>query len=704
MSTYIINGQSVSERDWNAFKESLVNEIPSSKACFDDNNVTKDEIVSVLDTDKNKKLTHEDLKGFNETQFGTLNNILKKHGFSIGTEAGNNIDTSRFDDAGSAPKYLLKDRYFVLTAVKKDGRILRHADPSFKIDREIVLAAVKQNGNALEYANVNVEDNKNTNPSVDLSEEAGKPTTEAYTDPSLTKDREIVLAAVKQSRFALRYADSSLKKDIEIVLTAVKKDGRALEYADPSLKKNGKIVLTAVKQDGRALQYADPSLKKNREIVLAAVKQNGRVLEYADPSLKKDIEIVLAAVKQDGGALQYADESLKKNEEIVLAAVRTTGWALQYADPSFKKNGRIVLTAVRQDGSALKCDDPSLKMDRDFILAAVKQNGRALKYTDESFKKDREIVLAAVRQDFWALEHADPSLKKDGDFVYAAAKANVNVLGETCISKNIRESVWKRVLEESNNFKGLNIPKSSLASYELFTKHIKEKYDIEFLTRFRSIDTLVEVLKTRDKPVDPNDKRPTAVVIFPKMDGNGAFKKYPTVDRLVELGYRVVYSEVSDEVQVERRLSEATDGGKRKADLIVLAGHGTSEALALGGSYLESGVMTDHETKYIDTSDFKNGWLDINLPKYLSSNGDLILDSCSNGEGGKENPKNLSNTIARIMPSGVQIQSSTVPMNIINIFKINGKLKMEWTEDSLYTTKGGDSENKLLNFLRSYFQ
>ncbi|NVJ89710.1 MAG: DUF4116 domain-containing protein, partial [Flavobacteriaceae bacterium] len=43
---------------------------------------------------------------------------------------------------------------------------------------------------------------------------------------------------------------------------------------DDSLKKDKEVVLAAVKQDGRALEYADDSLKKDKEFILAAVKQN----------------------------------------------------------------------------------------------------------------------------------------------------------------------------------------------------------------------------------------------------------------------------------------------------------------------------------------------------------------------------------------------------------------------------------------------
>ena len=155
------------------------------------------------------------------------------------------------------------------------------------------------------------------------------------------KDRDEVLAAVKEGSYALKNVDESFKKDREIVMIAVKIYGNALEYADESLKKDKEIVLAAVKQIGFALEYADESLKKNKEIVLAAVKQRGTALQYADELLQKDKEIVMAAVKQDGLALEYADESLKKDKEIVDAAINQDGNALEFADEIFRKSKEI---------------------------------------------------------------------------------------------------------------------------------------------------------------------------------------------------------------------------------------------------------------------------------------------------------------------------------------------------------------------------
>ncbi len=175
-------------------------------------------------------------------------------------------------------------------------------------------------------------------------------------------------------------------------------------------------VLAAVKEDGQALQYADESLKKDREIVMAAVKQNGYALEDADESLKKDREIVLVALK-NGGYLYCADESLQKDKEIVMAAVKQNVSALQYADKSLKKDREIVMAAVKQKGWALEYADESLQKDREIVIAAIKDNGYALQFADKSLKKDKEIVMVAIKNDEGTIEYADKEIRSDKVFM-----------------------------------------------------------------------------------------------------------------------------------------------------------------------------------------------------------------------------------------------------------------------------------------------
>ena len=65
----------------------------------------------------------------------------------------------------------------------------------------------------------------------------------------------------------------SLKKDKEVVLAAVKQNGPALTYADESLKKDKEVVWAAVKHFGYALQYASEELRVNEEFIAECLKE-----------------------------------------------------------------------------------------------------------------------------------------------------------------------------------------------------------------------------------------------------------------------------------------------------------------------------------------------------------------------------------------------------------------------------------------------
>jgi len=384
-----------------------------------------------------------------------------------------------------------------------------------------------------------------------------------------------------------------------------------------------------------ALNFADDSFKKDRNLVLEAVKENGRVLEYVDASLKRDKEIVLAAVSQFAGAILVADDSFRG--------------------------------------------------DRDVMRAALRQNGRFLRFADDSLKGDREIALFALKHSWRAFDYVAPSLLKDEDFLFNAACSSINVMS---FIKN-DGATWRRVLKKYDNFGELKIPKDSIKTFAAFKSYMEKRYDIKFLGRFSSIENFIEVAGMRDPSSSVRDARPLAIFISPTSDWNHSLEQYPTIDRLIELGYRVSYYEAENEMEAEQFLSDATGGGGDKASLIILAGHGGIKTLALGSADLGMNGEMENEEDYIDTGDFSDKSPNLDLAKYISRDGDLLLYSCWNGWGEEKNPDNLANTIARSLPGGVTIYSSSAPMAIKSIgLDDDGELKISLSRNSLYTLKG----------------
>ena len=184
-------------------------------------------------------------------------------------------------------------------------------------------------------------------------------------------------------------------KDRYIILAAVRWDGCVLEYASPELRGDPEVVLAAVKHAGYALKFASPELRGDRRVVMEAVRQDGYALEYASQELRGDLEIVQVAIKHSNGyALEYADEKLRGDRDIVLDAVHLNGYAFKYADEKLRGDRAIFLAAVRWDGCVLEYASSELRGDRDIVLEALKHShGYALQYATEELltqlKKER---------------------------------------------------------------------------------------------------------------------------------------------------------------------------------------------------------------------------------------------------------------------------------------------------------------------------
>jgi len=199
--------------------------------------------------------------------------------------------------------------------------------------------------------------------------------------------------------FAPIYDENGNYPEREILLAAARQNGKAiLRSASDEVRADREIVLAAVRQSCWALEYASKDLRADREIVLAAVQQSGRALEYASKDLRADREIVLAALQQSGW-FRYASKDLRADRNIVLAAVQQHSRLLRYASEKLRADREIVLAAVQQDGSAFRYASNDLRSDWDFVLAAIRQNGSAFRYVSKDLRADWEFVLAAVQQD-----------------------------------------------------------------------------------------------------------------------------------------------------------------------------------------------------------------------------------------------------------------------------------------------------------------
>ena len=395
----------------------------------------------------------------------------------------------------------LKDRNVVLVAVKQNGCAFQYADDQFKNDRDIALVALTEYGLQLSEVGAELQDNfdvvlaavrsANQEPSqgprghaypfaserlranrevlLAAIAEPGSLVTcdEDFTDDrrrddpaqnalsgimpdEFWSDREVVIALVKRSGYALEFASVALRGDAEVVELAIRKSSTAYEYASEELRKRRDLALLAVQGKGFMLRHVPASLRGDRAVVLAAVQQTGNALQFAPWLLKADRALVIAAIQQDGRALQYASEALQGDKDLVLVAVQQRGEALKYASPNMKANYEVALAAVKQSWNAFPHVSPQFRGDRELALAALVDDsgswrrnwdrGNLLPQVPHGLWCDRDFVLPLVRLDWRLLEKASAALRSDRQVALLAAKQNLQALDFVNTGSSFNES------------------------------------------------------------------------------------------------------------------------------------------------------------------------------------------------------------------------------------------------------------------------
>ena len=200
------------------------------------------------------------------------------------------------------------------------------------------------------------------------------------------KDRDEVLAAVKEDGYALQHADESFRKDREIVLAAVKKDWEALEYADDSFKADREVVLEAVKMPfSNALLFADDTLKADREIVLEAFKsESEEPLELLYSIDNPSQEMLDTWIKNHGSVIenQHASfefdmEEVNEGQKIIVVFCAIISWIRnekELKDETWNK-AYSSIEALIFEGYNIESDNDDY--DDDYFQSA-KKNGMLL--------------------------------------------------------------------------------------------------------------------------------------------------------------------------------------------------------------------------------------------------------------------------------------------------------------------------------------
>lgn len=228
------------------------------------------------------------------------------------------------------------------------------------------------------------------------------------------------------------YADKALefapemKKDEKFVYSVVQRTGLDLKDAHLSLRKNKNIVLAAVRNNPLALQFAS-ILKSDKEVVLEAVKKNGLALQFASEELRNDREVIYAAAIENLASLKFVDDEDIKNEIIndqptIMKAVQHRGLSLFLASPKLKKDTEIITEAFKNNLYSISCVASEILNNRKFLLSLISINWRVINIImDNALLYDKEFIMMAAQIDARVLTLFQNCVNADHAGILAAA-------------------------------------------------------------------------------------------------------------------------------------------------------------------------------------------------------------------------------------------------------------------------------------------
>lgn len=177
------------------------------------------------------------------------------------------------------PLHYLRDREFATQACTFSSHLFAIVPFEFSEDKEFVLEVLRRQAEMFARRRQDCED---TSPDDDRTslvadlQESGSPL--SHINAALAGDRDVKLAAVRANTLsalgALPFSDT---EDKELMIAAVRTNGHALWFARGALATDKEIVLAALRQTPAARKHLEPCMEDDEDVraFLARIDANG---------------------------------------------------------------------------------------------------------------------------------------------------------------------------------------------------------------------------------------------------------------------------------------------------------------------------------------------------------------------------------------------------------------------------------------------
>ena len=300
-------------------------------------------------------------------------------------------------------KKLLKNKNFVLKAIKIDSFSLKFADEELKNDPNVALYSLKIDGGSFDHFGQKLLNDKSFLIKI-IKNKYKVDFNLRLINPEFLKDKDFMyLYLSKIKPFYLEYSKDILPKYFKDDEKFIKKISKINDnYFDLASKQiREKYLIHRVKKDGFVLtKYRN--FKNQKKLILLAAKTYGAILRDVDKKFRKDKDVVLACCKSNAWIIGYADKKFYNNKQIVKAAINSNSKTGPYPE------------AIRKIGKYLK--------DITLIKYALKKRGDSFNYLRMEFRKKKSLAMLAVKEDASAFYGLSDNLKNDLDILNQCKK------------------------------------------------------------------------------------------------------------------------------------------------------------------------------------------------------------------------------------------------------------------------------------------
>jgi hypothetical protein len=284
---------------------------------------------------------------------------------------------------------LKNDKQIAMAVVEENGSMLKLIPNKFTDDEDIVLEALKDDYEILtEYISDRLKNLKHIVKAI-LN------TNGCYLKKTLSefkKDKELVLAAIKNSNTALYYADKELQNDQDCkhAYIARKQYEESIEtWAEEKLSLkpdeeqfylfpwsfNDKQFLLENAWRLSPLQFMKISdeLLDDKQFVIEMISQNGILIQHIKYEFQSDIDVLSAAVKNLFYILGYVDNKIRYNVDIIEKLIDVEFRIFDTVPYEVLKNKNIAMKFISADPSLWDilpedtAEDPDILQHRDDV-------------------------------------------------------------------------------------------------------------------------------------------------------------------------------------------------------------------------------------------------------------------------------------------------------------------------------------------------